>query len=225
MSAAVACLPGPAGGRGMSGGWLLGAGDDDVVVAAARAGDESAFAALVERHRAELRVHCPSAAWTGRRRRCPPTRSGRCCGATWTRSNVPTSPRSRPCWPRTSARRCRRGRCGSRGARPWWRRWRRAGTPACRAMWAGSGWYPPGPTGSRRWRPTSGPRRARLPRLRDLRGADRGRPHGGAHRLPRPRPVPGVRPADDVATGAPMSSSATRRLNKGKPSRTTQGRR
>jgi RNA polymerase sigma-70 factor (ECF subfamily) len=36
----------------------LGAGDDDVVVAAARAGDESAFAALVERHRAELRVHC-----------------------------------------------------------------------------------------------------------------------------------------------------------------------
>jgi len=37
---------------------LLGAGDDDVVVAAARAGDESAFAALVERHRGELRVHC-----------------------------------------------------------------------------------------------------------------------------------------------------------------------
>jgi RNA polymerase sigma-70 factor, ECF subfamily len=37
---------------------LSGAGDDDAVVAAARAGDESAFAALVERHRAELRVHC-----------------------------------------------------------------------------------------------------------------------------------------------------------------------
>src|SRR3954453_17036956 len=36
---------------------LLGA-VDDVVVAAARAGDESAFAELVERHRAELRVHC-----------------------------------------------------------------------------------------------------------------------------------------------------------------------
>jgi RNA polymerase sigma-70 factor, ECF subfamily len=31
---------------------------DDTVVAAARAGDESAFAALVERHRRELRVHC-----------------------------------------------------------------------------------------------------------------------------------------------------------------------
>ncbi|WP_291413759.1 sigma-70 family RNA polymerase sigma factor [Actinophytocola sp.] len=31
---------------------------DDDVVAAARAGDESAFAALVERHRGELRVHC-----------------------------------------------------------------------------------------------------------------------------------------------------------------------
>ena len=30
----------------------------DAVVAAARAGDEAAFAALVERHRAELRVHC-----------------------------------------------------------------------------------------------------------------------------------------------------------------------
>ncbi|MCW2882678.1 MAG: polymerase subunit sigma-70, partial [Sphaerisporangium sp.] len=36
----------------------MGTGDDDVVVAAARAGDESAFAALVERHRTELRVHC-----------------------------------------------------------------------------------------------------------------------------------------------------------------------
>jgi RNA polymerase sigma-70 factor (ECF subfamily) len=36
----------------------LGAGGDDAVVAAARAGDESAFAALVERHRGELRVHC-----------------------------------------------------------------------------------------------------------------------------------------------------------------------
>ncbi|MEV4382595.1 sigma-70 family RNA polymerase sigma factor [Streptosporangium sp. NPDC049644] len=33
-------------------------GDDGAVVAAARAGDESAFAALVERHRRELRVHC-----------------------------------------------------------------------------------------------------------------------------------------------------------------------
>ncbi|GLX00028.1 sigma-70 family RNA polymerase sigma factor [Microtetraspora sp. NBRC 16547] len=39
----------------------MGAGDeddDDAVVAAARAGHESAFAALVERHRGELRVHC-----------------------------------------------------------------------------------------------------------------------------------------------------------------------
>ncbi|MER5643577.1 sigma-70 family RNA polymerase sigma factor [Streptosporangium sp. NPDC002524] len=35
----------------------MGAGDD-AVVDAARAGDESAFAALVERHRGELRVHC-----------------------------------------------------------------------------------------------------------------------------------------------------------------------
>jgi len=32
--------------------------DEAAVVAAARAGDESAFAALVERHRRELRVHC-----------------------------------------------------------------------------------------------------------------------------------------------------------------------
>jgi RNA polymerase sigma-70 factor, ECF subfamily len=32
--------------------------DDDPVVAAARAGDETAFATLVERHRGELRVHC-----------------------------------------------------------------------------------------------------------------------------------------------------------------------
>jgi len=32
--------------------------DDDPVVAAARAGDEPAFAALVERHRRELLVHC-----------------------------------------------------------------------------------------------------------------------------------------------------------------------
>ncbi|MEA2296806.1 MAG: polymerase sigma-70 factor, subfamily [Solirubrobacteraceae bacterium] len=30
----------------------------DAVVAAAIAGDESAFAVLVERHRRELRVHC-----------------------------------------------------------------------------------------------------------------------------------------------------------------------
>ncbi|HEX6673763.1 MAG TPA: sigma-70 family RNA polymerase sigma factor [Actinomycetes bacterium] len=37
---------------------MPGAADDDAVVAAARAGDESAFAALVERHRGELRVHC-----------------------------------------------------------------------------------------------------------------------------------------------------------------------
>jgi RNA polymerase sigma-70 factor (ECF subfamily) len=37
---------------------LSGAGDEDPVVTAARAGDESAFAALVERHRGELRVHC-----------------------------------------------------------------------------------------------------------------------------------------------------------------------
>jgi RNA polymerase sigma-70 factor (ECF subfamily) len=36
----------------------LGGGDDDGVLAAARAGDESAFAALVERHRGELRMHC-----------------------------------------------------------------------------------------------------------------------------------------------------------------------
>ncbi|MBB4936248.1 RNA polymerase sigma-70 factor (ECF subfamily) [Streptosporangium album] len=36
----------------------MSAGDDEVVVAAARAGDESAFAALVERYRGELRVHC-----------------------------------------------------------------------------------------------------------------------------------------------------------------------
>ncbi|GLW09750.1 RNA polymerase sigma factor [Microtetraspora sp. NBRC 13810] len=35
----------------------MGTGDDDVV-AAARAGDEPAFAALVERHRRELLVHC-----------------------------------------------------------------------------------------------------------------------------------------------------------------------
>ena len=34
------------------------AGDGDAVVAAARAGDEPAFAALVERHRRELRVYC-----------------------------------------------------------------------------------------------------------------------------------------------------------------------
>ncbi len=39
-------------------GGRVGAGDGDAVVAAARAGDESAFAALVERHRGELRVHC-----------------------------------------------------------------------------------------------------------------------------------------------------------------------
>jgi RNA polymerase sigma-70 factor (ECF subfamily) len=36
----------------------LGEDRDDAVVAAARAGDESAFAMLVERHRGELRVHC-----------------------------------------------------------------------------------------------------------------------------------------------------------------------
>jgi RNA polymerase sigma-70 factor (ECF subfamily) len=36
----------------------LGAGDDDAVVAAARAGDESAFAGIVERHRKELQIHC-----------------------------------------------------------------------------------------------------------------------------------------------------------------------
>jgi DNA-directed RNA polymerase specialized sigma24 family protein len=34
------------------------AGEDQAVVAAARAGDESAFTALVERHRRELLVHC-----------------------------------------------------------------------------------------------------------------------------------------------------------------------
>jgi len=32
--------------------------DEDAVVAAARAGDESAFAALFQRYRGELRVHC-----------------------------------------------------------------------------------------------------------------------------------------------------------------------
>ncbi len=36
----------------------MGAGEDEATVAAARAGDESAFAALVERHRVELHVHC-----------------------------------------------------------------------------------------------------------------------------------------------------------------------
>ncbi|MEU4403132.1 sigma-70 family RNA polymerase sigma factor [Streptosporangium sp. NPDC023963] len=36
----------------------MGVGDGDATVAAARAGDEPAFAALVERHRGELRVHC-----------------------------------------------------------------------------------------------------------------------------------------------------------------------
>ncbi|MEV4753159.1 sigma-70 family RNA polymerase sigma factor [Streptosporangium amethystogenes subsp. fukuiense] len=49
---------GPTGGRGEDGGRSVGMGDDGLVVAAARAGDESAFAALVERHRGELRVHC-----------------------------------------------------------------------------------------------------------------------------------------------------------------------
>jgi RNA polymerase sigma factor (sigma-70 family) len=34
------------------------AAGDDAVVAAARAGDEAAFAALVDRHRRELHVHC-----------------------------------------------------------------------------------------------------------------------------------------------------------------------
>ena len=38
------------------GGRLPGAGDDDAVLTAARAGDEPAFAALVERHRGELQV-------------------------------------------------------------------------------------------------------------------------------------------------------------------------
>jgi RNA polymerase sigma-70 factor (ECF subfamily) len=36
----------------------LGADEDDAIVAAARAGDESAFTEIVERHRQELRVHC-----------------------------------------------------------------------------------------------------------------------------------------------------------------------
>jgi Sigma-70 region 2 len=36
----------------------LNAADEAAVVAAARAGDESAFAALVECYRRELRVHC-----------------------------------------------------------------------------------------------------------------------------------------------------------------------
>ncbi|WTL69439.1 sigma-70 family RNA polymerase sigma factor [Streptosporangium sp. NBC_01495] len=47
-----------AGCRVRAEGGRLGAGDGDAVVAAARAGDEAAFAALVERHRGELRVHC-----------------------------------------------------------------------------------------------------------------------------------------------------------------------
>src|SRR3569833_3148105 len=39
--------------------WLLSRDNPgDGLVAAARAGDEHAFAALVERHRGELRVHC-----------------------------------------------------------------------------------------------------------------------------------------------------------------------
>ncbi|MEV1172358.1 sigma-70 family RNA polymerase sigma factor [Nonomuraea sp. NPDC049784] len=37
---------------------MLGRVDDDAAVAAARAGDEAAFATLFERHRRELRVHC-----------------------------------------------------------------------------------------------------------------------------------------------------------------------
>ncbi|AVT31734.1 RNA polymerase subunit sigma-70 [Plantactinospora sp. BC1] len=36
----------------------MGTGHDDLLVAAARDGDESAFTTLVERHRRELRVHC-----------------------------------------------------------------------------------------------------------------------------------------------------------------------
>src|SRR5215217_9212242 len=36
----------------------MGAGGQDPVVRAARAGDEAAFAALAERHRRELHVHC-----------------------------------------------------------------------------------------------------------------------------------------------------------------------
>src|SRR5690606_10617704 len=36
----------------------LGPSEEDGILAAARAGDESAFTALVERHRGELRVHC-----------------------------------------------------------------------------------------------------------------------------------------------------------------------
>ncbi|MEU8199637.1 sigma-70 family RNA polymerase sigma factor [Streptosporangium sp. NPDC049046] len=47
----------PTAGTGTKGG-RVGAGDGDETVAAARAGDESAFTALVERHRGELRVHC-----------------------------------------------------------------------------------------------------------------------------------------------------------------------
>ncbi|HEY7486456.1 MAG TPA: sigma-70 family RNA polymerase sigma factor [Streptosporangiaceae bacterium] len=37
---------------------ILGAGDDQAILVAARAGDESAFATLIERHRRELLVHC-----------------------------------------------------------------------------------------------------------------------------------------------------------------------
>src|SRR4051812_23363465 len=48
----------PAGSEAEAGRIVVGAGADEAVVAAARAGDESAFAALVERHRVELRVHC-----------------------------------------------------------------------------------------------------------------------------------------------------------------------
>jgi RNA polymerase sigma-70 factor, ECF subfamily len=54
----VAFLPGTGRNRVRTKGRLVGASDDDAGVAAARAGDESAFAALVERHRVELRVHC-----------------------------------------------------------------------------------------------------------------------------------------------------------------------
>jgi hypothetical protein len=36
----------------------MGTSDQDAVARAARAGDETAFAALAERHRRELHVHC-----------------------------------------------------------------------------------------------------------------------------------------------------------------------
>src|SRR6266511_4125953 len=80
----------------------------------------------------------------------------------------------------------------------------------------------PVPDGAHPGQPATGggdlrspPRRHRLPRLRDLCVADRGRPHRGSHRLPRHRTVSGVRPAGGAATDGPMSFPAARRLKRG----------